>query len=98
MANDSRLQPNRVGFDVRMRIKRIAGTIVGAFFALLGLLWLLQGVGLLQVCPIACVGSCECITGGSVFWAVAGAIVLIAGVGIVMVSWRRFGTSPESKL
>ncbi len=81
-----------------MKIKLIAGVLIGAFFALLGLLWFLQGVGLLQVCPVACVGSCECITGGSIFWAAAGAIVFIAGVGIVMVSRKRFGTSPEPKL
>jgi hypothetical protein len=80
-----------------MEIKKIVGMFIGAFFALLGLLWFLQGVGLLQVCPVVCVGECECLTGSSLFWAVAGAIAFILGIVIAMVSMRRFGTTPKSE-
>jgi hypothetical protein len=80
-----------------MEIKKIVGLVIGAFFALLGLLWFVQGVGLLQVCPVVCVGECECLTGSSLFWTVAGAFLFIVGIAIAVVSMRRFGTSSKSE-
>jgi hypothetical protein len=81
-----------------MEIKKFVGVVIGAFFALLGLLWFVQGVGLLQVCPVVCVRECECLTGSSLFWAVAGALLFIVGIAIAVVSMRRFGTSSKSEL
>lgn len=63
--------------------------IVGAFVGLLGLLWLVQGVGLVEMRPILCVANCEPITGGSVTWAVVGSITLVVGAAIVWVGLRR---------
>jgi len=72
-----------------MRPIRIAGTVVGVIVALLGLLWLLQGAGLLRLCPILCFADCECVTGGSLFWAITGAITLIIGAIVAGLSARR---------
>ena len=72
-----------------MKSIRIAGTIIGVIVALLGLLWFLQGAGLLRLCPILCFADCECVTGGSLFWAIAGAITFIVGATVAGLSARR---------
>ena len=43
--------------------KTIVMTIPGVIVALLGMLWLVQGLGIIQIDPILCVGDCEPITG-----------------------------------
>ncbi len=77
-----------------MKAKKIAGALIGAFIAFLGLLWFLQGTGILRIQPIACVSNCEEITGVSPFWAFAGAVVFIIGIGIIVLIVRH-GTPPE---
>jgi len=72
-----------------MKPIRIAGTISGVIVALLGLLWLLQGAGLLRLCPILCFADCECVTGGSLFWAIVGAITFIIGAIVAGLSVLR---------
>ena len=54
---------------------------VGAVISLLGLVWLLQGIGVLP-------GS---FMTGSQFWAMAGAFAVIVGVLVIAVGlvWRR---------
>ena len=80
-----------------MSIKQVAGMLAGAFIALLGLQWFFQGAGLLQLCPVVCFADCECITGGSIFWAVAGAIAFLVGIVTALVSMRQFGSPSRSK-
>ncbi|HEX6925143.1 MAG TPA: hypothetical protein VF167_06915 [Longimicrobiaceae bacterium] len=53
--------------------------IVGALIALIGLVWLLQGMGLLP-------GS---FMTGQRQWAVYGAVAIVAGVMIILLSRRR---------
>lgn len=72
-----------------MKPTQLAGTIIGVIVALLGLLWLLQGAGLLRLCPVFCFADCECVTGGSLFWAVVGAITFIIGAIVAGLSVRR---------
>jgi len=72
-----------------MKLKRLAAAVVGVIALFLGLLWFLQGAGILELCPVLCFADCECITGGSQFWEAAGAITFIAGILIVGVSMRR---------
>ena len=72
-----------------MKGKQIAGVLLGAFIAFLGLLWSLQGTGILQIRPILCVTDCEEIVGVSPFWAMAGAITFIIGIIIIVISMRR---------
>ena len=65
--------------------------IVGVIGVLLGGLWFLQGLGVLNIAPIACVGDCTPIEGGSTGWAVAGFLVLVAGLVAIYFAlrWRR---------
>lgn len=52
---------------------------VGIVAFLLGGLWLLQGLGIVQMQPLLCFADCEPVQGVSVTWAVIGAAVLVAG-------------------
>lgn len=74
-----------------MKLIQIVGVLAGAFIASLGLLWFLQGMAIIEMRPILCVGNCEPIIGGSPFWAAAGAVAFIVGAGIAFFSARRGG-------
>jgi hypothetical protein len=75
-----------------MDIKRVVGVIVGGVPALLGLLWFLQGAGVLRLCPVLCFADCECVEGGSWFWGIVGAITFAIGVIVTWASiWRGSG-------
>ncbi len=74
-----------------MKRKQLAAALVGVIVALLGLLWFLQGAGILLLCPVLCFVDCECVTGGSPFWEAVGAIAFIIGIIIVGVSVGRVG-------
>lgn len=74
-----------------MDVKRTAVTIIGVILALLGTLWFVQGLGVVQVGPVLCVADCEPVTGGSARWTVIGAITSILGIGAVWVGLGRFG-------
>jgi hypothetical protein len=58
---------------------RIIALVFGIIAILLGLLWLLQGLGLVNVRPILCFADCAPIQGPSSTWAIAGAFTLLAG-------------------
>jgi len=72
-----------------MNAKATALTILGAIVALLGTLWLVQGLGLVQIGPVLCVADCEPITGKSTQWTVTGIISLFVGLIIVWAGLRR---------
>lgn len=68
----------------------VAGlTTISLIVALLGLLWLVQGLDIVQIDPILCAGDCEPVTGGSVEWTVIGAIALAVGSTVVWAGLRR---------
>jgi uncharacterized protein YqhQ len=75
--------------DKKNRLKHVAITIIGLILASLGLLWFLQGIAILTLCPVLCFADCECITGGSLLWEIAGAITLIIGIAIIYLSLKR---------
>ena len=54
--------------------------VVSILAVLLGGLWLLQGLGLVQVRPILCFANCEPVQGPSSTWAIVGLLVATAGV------------------
>jgi hypothetical protein len=56
-----------------------AGRIAGALLSLLGAIWILQGFNILGGSRMS----------GDMFWAEAGAVVLIVGLAIIGVSVRR---------
>ena len=66
---------------------RTVALVFGVIAVLLGGLWLLQGLGIVQLWPILCFADCAPIQGPSVTWAVVGTIALaVGGVGI---AWSR---------
>ncbi len=76
-----------------MNAKGVVGALLGAFIGFLGLLWFLQGTGILRMRPIVCIANCEEVVGPSPTWAAAGAVALIIGAIVVAVSVRR-GRTP----
>ena len=56
---------------------------------LLGALWLLQGVGVVEIDPILCVGECQALEAPSVTWAAIGGGVCAVGLLIVGFALRR---------
>jgi hypothetical protein len=73
------------------KIISIIVSILGTTITLLGLLWFLQGTGIIYLPPILCVANCEPITEPSLIWAISGAIALILGVLLV-----RTGVKPKN--
>lgn len=69
--------------------KATALTILGVIVALLGMLWLVQGLGIIQIDPILCAGDCEPITGRSVEWTITGTIASFVGIVSVGAGLRR---------
>ena len=72
-----------------MHVQRVVGAVVGLILAMLGLLWFVQGTGLVRICPVLCVADCDCVEGRSLFWEVAGAAAFAIGVLLVWSSVRR---------
>lgn len=68
-------------------MKRMAGLIFGLIALFLGTLWLLQGLGIVQLRPILCFADCTPVQGLSVTWAATGLIALVVGAGCVL--WSR---------
>lgn len=66
---------------------RIVALVFGIVAVLLGGLWLLQGLGIVQLQPILCFADCAAVQGPSLTWAVIGAIAL--AVGGYAVFWSR---------
>ena len=68
---------------------RIVAFIFGVIAVLLGGLWLLQGLGILQVRPILCFADCAPVQGPSPTWAIVGALTIVIGGLAVLWSRRR---------
>ena len=62
---------------------------VGLTAALLGGLWLLQGLGLVNIRPILCFADCVPIQGTSTTWAVIGTVALAVGGAAMFWSIKR---------
>jgi hypothetical protein len=58
---------------------KIIALILGVICVLLGGLWLLQGLNLVHIEPVACVAECETIEGFSALWVAIGFVVLAVG-------------------
>ena len=68
---------------------KIALAVLGVILALLGGLWLLQGLGLVTIEPVACVTACEPLEGPSTTWTIIGALILAAGLAAFFFAFRR---------
>jgi hypothetical protein len=58
---------------------RILIGIAGLLAMALGVLWLLQGLGLVHLRPILCLANCEVLQGPSAVWAIVGIVTVGAG-------------------
>jgi hypothetical protein len=69
-----------------MKKTALVGGVIGI---LLGGLWLLQGLGIVQIRPILCFVDCAPVQGPSLTWASIGFVVVTAGVIATFYSLRR---------
>ena len=69
-------------------MKKVA-LVFGIVLALLGGLWLLQGLGLVHVRPILCFAECVAIQGPSSTWAIIGAVTLVISGLVIFWSLKR---------
>jgi hypothetical protein len=60
----------------------------GVISVLLGGLWLLQGLGVVQIRPILCFANCAAIQGPSLTWVIVGLIVVTAGTVAIFYALR----------
>jgi hypothetical protein len=58
---------------------KVVALIFGVICVLLGSLWLLQGLNLVHIEPVACVAECETIEEFSPLWAIIGFVVVAVG-------------------
>jgi hypothetical protein len=77
-------------------VKKLA-LVFGFVFALLGGLWLLQGLGIVHVRPILCFADCAPIQGPSLMWVVTGAVTLAISGLIIFWSLKRPRHATTSK-
>ena len=63
--------------------------VAGVGAAALGLLWFLQGAGLVHLRPILCVSNCKPVAGTSLSWLVVGVIALMVGLALVAAGLRH---------
>lgn len=69
--------------------------LISVLALLLGLLWLLQGLGVVHVQPILCFADCEPIQKPSVVWAVVGGILAVAGAVMILRVIREYKLRPK---
>jgi hypothetical protein len=62
---------------------------VGLVATLLGGLWFLQGLGIVQMKPILCFADCVPIQGASTTWVVIGVLALAAGGALIFWTLKR---------
>lgn len=63
--------------------------VVGVICALLGGLWLLQGLGLVHVRPILCFADCAPLQEASPTYAIVGLLMVMGGAFAIFRSLRR---------
>ena len=68
---------------------KLIALVLGAIVALLGGLWLLQGLGLVHVRPILCFVDCVPIQEPSLTWAIIGFASLLLGSIAVLYSLKH---------
>lgn len=62
--------------------------VTGLFAVLLGGLWLLQGLGIVEMDPILCFANCAPVQGPSGAWVVIGASALAVGGATIVWSLK----------
>ena len=65
------------------------GVLIGIVAVLLGGLWLLQGIGVVNLRAILCFADCDPVQGSSATWVAIGLLVLTAGAAAALWCWKR---------
>ena len=68
--------------------------VAGVLAVLLGGLWLLQGLGVVHMRPILCFANCAPVQGPSFTWAIAGGVVMLAGIAATYSARARRSPTP----
>lgn len=68
---------------------KVLAVIAGVAMFLLGGLWLLQGLGAVDIAPIACVAECAPLTGPSLQWTFIGAGAMTVGAILFVYGLRH---------
>ena len=76
-------------------MKKIALLLSGILIAALGVLWLVQGLGVVHLEPIACVADCKPIKGSSPTYAVLGGLMVAAGGLAIHFGLKRRAKPPQ---
>jgi hypothetical protein len=79
----------------RTEMRRLVPGLIGVVLAPLGLLWTLQGAGVVQMRPILCVAHCEPVTRSDA-WLLVGAVTCAAGVALAARGARRLRRAPAA--
>jgi hypothetical protein len=58
--------------------------LVGVLAVMLGLLWLLQGLGVVHLRPVLCFADCATVQGRSAGWAIIGGILATTGAWTIL--------------
>jgi hypothetical protein len=69
-----------------MNWKRTTATVIGGVLMALGVLWFLQGSGLINVNPIMCFTDCDPLAEQSVDWSVQGIASFVVGAAICLLA------------
>jgi hypothetical protein len=80
-----------------MKLMKIVILLVGVVALLLGGLWLFQGLGLVHLEPILCVGDCAPVQGPSATWALVGGLVAAGGAFAIMYALKRRDGAPDAR-
>jgi hypothetical protein len=72
-----------------MKARKVAQIIFALIAMLLGGFWFLQGIAILNICPILCFADCACVEGGSLFWPLMGVGVFIIGIVTTGITTRQ---------
>lgn len=65
-----------------MRMAFVVTFVFGFIFAVLGLIWALQGFGVLGGSPMS----------NTTTWSITGPITALIGIVVVVISWRRLSS------
>lgn len=68
---------------------KLAALITAIAIAMLGALWLLQGLGIVTMEPILCFADCETVEGPDLAWAITGLVALAIGGMSIWFGIRR---------